>query len=99
MPAFLLVIAKVNDPPAMKAYAQALAASGLYARHGGEYAFIGKATEGLENWDIGQSIVCARFPSAAAAHAFWNDTQYQTQIKPLRIGAADVQVAIFDGLA
>ena len=98
MPAFLLVIAQVQDPPAMKAYAEALAASGLYARHGGHYRFIGKATEPLENWDVGTSIVCAEFPDAAAAHAFWHDVQYQTEIKPLRQGAAHVQVAIFEGL-
>ncbi|GGI82806.1 hypothetical protein GCM10007973_19080 [Polymorphobacter multimanifer] len=97
MPAFLLVIARVHDPARMKAYADALAASGLYPRHGGAYAFIGKASTGLENWDMGQSIVCARFPSLAAAQAFWHDAQYQDEIKPLRLGAADVQVAIFEG--
>jgi uncharacterized protein (DUF1330 family) len=94
--AFLVVIARVHDPERMKAYATALAASGLYARHGGHYAFIGRAAEDLENWDAGTSLVCARFPNRAAAHAFWHDAQYQTEIKPLRLGAADVQVAIFD---
>jgi uncharacterized protein (DUF1330 family) len=98
MPAYLIVIAVVHAPQAMKAYSDALAASGLYPRHGGEYAFIGKASAGLENWDMGQSIVCARFPSRAAAEAFWHDAQYQTEIKPLRLGAADVKVAIFEGL-
>lgn len=97
-PAFLLVIARVHNPAAMKAYAEALAASGLYALHGGHYAFIGKAAEPLENWDMGTSIVCARFPSRAAAEAFWHDARYQTEIKPLRLGAADVSVAIFEGL-
>lgn len=94
--AFLVVIARVHDPERMKAYSAALAASGLYARHGGHYAFIGRAAEDLENWDPGTSLVCARFPSRAAAHAFWHDAQYQSQIKPLRLGAADVHVAIFD---
>lgn len=98
MPAYLLVIARVQNPPAMRAYAEALAASGLYAKHGGHYIFIGKAAEPLEHWDAGTSIVCAQFPTEAAAHAFWHDTQYQTEIKPLREGAAHVQVAIFPGL-
>ncbi len=99
MPAYLLVIAQVHDPARMRAYAEALAASGLYPRHGGDYAFIGKAGVALENWDMGQSIVCARFPDRAAAEAFWHDAQYRDEIKPLRLGAADVQVAIFDGLS
>lgn len=98
-PAYLLVIARVKDPVRMKAYADALAGSGLYPKHGGHYAFIGRAAAPLEHWDAGQSIVCARFPSRAAAEAFWHDFQYQTEIKPLRVGAADVQVAIFEGLA
>ena len=94
--AFLVVIARVNDPERMKAYSAALAASGLYARHGGRYEFIGSAADDLENFDMGLRLVCARFPSRAAAHAFWHDVQYQTEIKPLRIGAAEVQVAIFE---
>jgi len=95
-PAFLLVIARVHDPARMGAYARALAESGLYARHGGHYEFIGRAAADLEAWDMGQSVVCARFPSRAAAEAFWHDAQYQQQVKPLRLGAADVQVAIFE---
>jgi uncharacterized protein (DUF1330 family) len=95
-PVFLLVIARVHDPVRMGAYARALAESGLYAKHGGHYEFIGRAAADLENWDMGQSIVCARFPSRAAAEAFWHDAHYQQQVKPLRLGAADVQVAIFE---
>jgi len=95
-PAFLLVIARVHDPVRMGAYARALADSGLYARHGGHYEFIGRAAADLEAWDMGQSVVCARFPSRAAAEAFWKDAQYQDEIKPLRIGAAEVQVAVFE---
>jgi uncharacterized protein (DUF1330 family) len=98
-PAFLVVIAKVSDPERMGAYARALAASGLYARHGGSYDFIGKAATGLEDWDMNTSLVCARFPSRAAAEAFWSDAQYQSEVKPLRIGAAEVHAAIFEGPA
>jgi uncharacterized protein (DUF1330 family) len=80
----------------MGAYARALAESGLYAKYGGHYEFIGRAAADLEGWDMAQSVVCARFPSRAAAEAFWNDAQYQEQVKPLRIGAADVMVGIFE---
>jgi len=95
-PAFLLVIAKVHDPARMGAYAKALAESGLYARYGGHYEFIGRAVADMEGWDMAQAVVCARFPSRAAATAFWNDAQYQTEVKPFRIGAADVMVGLFD---
>lgn len=94
--AYLLVTARVTDAARMGAYARALAASGLYARHGGHYLFIGKPAASLEDWPAGDSAVCAHFPSRAAAEAFWADAQYQDAIKPLRAGAGDFHVAIFD---
>ena len=97
-PAFLLVTARVTDGPRMGAYSRALAESGLYERHGGHYLFLGKAAAPLEDWPEGTSVVCARFPSRAAAQAFWADAQYQHDVKPLRAGAGEFHVAIFEGL-
>ena len=96
-PAYLLVTAQVSDGARMAAYARALAESGLYARHGGHYLFLGKAARPLEDWPEGTSIVCAQFPSRAAAEAFWFDAQYQDEVKPLRAGAGDFHIAIFEG--
>jgi uncharacterized protein (DUF1330 family) len=97
-PAYLLVTARVTDGVRMAAYAKALAASGLYARHGGHYLFLGKPAVQLEDWQEGTSIVCAHFPSRAAAEAFWRDAQYQDDVKPLRAGAGEFHVAIFEGI-
>ncbi len=97
-PAYLLVTARVSDGARMAAYSRALAESGLYARHGGHYLFIGKAVQPLEDWPEGTSIVCAHFPSRAAAEAFWHDAQYQDVVKPLREGAGEFHIAIFEGL-
>ena len=96
-PAYLLVTAYVSDPVKIGAYARALAASGLYPRHGGRYLFVGKAAVALEDWPAGDSVVCAIFPSRAAAEAFWADPEYQDAIKPLRAGAGEFHVAIFEG--
>jgi uncharacterized protein (DUF1330 family) len=95
-PAFLVVIATTKDPVRMAAYTKALREAGLYERHGGHYEFLGAPAVDLENWDPGQRVVCARFPSRAAAEAFWYDVHYQTEIKPIRAGAADVHVAIYE---
>lgn len=97
-PAYLVVTARVTDGARMAGYVQALAASGLYERHGGRYLFIGKPALALENWIDGASVVCAIFPSRAAAEAFWFDARYQNDIKPLRAGAGEFHVAIFEGL-
>jgi uncharacterized protein (DUF1330 family) len=95
--AYLVVTATVTDPARMKAYNEALARSGLYPKHGGRYLFVGRAAADLEAWD-GRAVVVAEFPSRAAAEAFWNDPVYQRDVKPLRAGAGDFHVAIFDGL-
>lgn len=98
-PAYLLVTAKVSDRTKLTAYTKALADSGLYAQHGGRYLFVGPPALPLENWPGGQSVVLALFPSRAAAEAFWNSATYQDDIKPLREGAGEFSVAIFEGLA
>lgn len=96
-PCYLLVIAQVTDRAKMGAYAKALADSGLYAQHGGFYRFIGPAARPLEDWPEGQSVVCAEFPSRAAAEAFWFSATYQTEVKPIRDGAGSIHVALFEG--
>lgn len=93
--AYLVVTAVVRDPMAMVAYNRALAASGLYARHGGRYLVRGRPVVELEAWD-GRAVVVAEFPSRAAAEAFWAEPEYQEQIKPLRKDAGDFHVAIFE---
>ncbi|MGL4541009.1 MAG: DUF1330 domain-containing protein [Polymorphobacter sp.] len=97
-PAFLLVTARVTDREKMSAYSKALAESGLYAAHGGSYEFVGQPANAVEGWPAGVSAVLARFPSRAAAEAFWFSAKYQQDIKPLRRGAGTFQVAIFDGI-
>ncbi len=97
--AYLLVTATVSDRARMAAYTQALATSGLYAKYGGRYLFVGPPALPVEAWPAGQSAVLAQFPSRAAAEAFWNDDVYQRQVKPLRDGAGDFSVAIFEAIA
>ncbi len=97
-PAYLLVIATVTDRAKMGAYGKALADSGLYERHGGHYLTIGQAADPLEDWVDGTAVVCAHFPSRAAANAFWHDAQYQDEVKPLRAGAGTFHVAVFEGV-
>ncbi len=96
MPAYLVVTATVTDPEKLKTYNAALAKSGLYPRHGGRYLFVGRAAEEMEEWD-GRAVVCAEFPTVEAARAFWTSTEYQSEIKPLRAGAGNFHVAIFEG--
>jgi uncharacterized protein (DUF1330 family) len=92
--AFLLVSARVTDQVLMGGYARARASSGLYARHGGHTLFAGKAAVPLEDWPHETSVVCGRFP----AEAFWAGAQWQDDVTPLRAGAGDFHIAIFEDL-
>ncbi|MFN7174367.1 MAG: DUF1330 domain-containing protein [Thermaurantiacus tibetensis] len=94
--AYLVVTATVRDREKMAAYNRALAETGLYARHGGRYLLVGRPVEDLESWE-GRAVVVAEFPSVEAVRAFWHDPDYQERVKPLRAGAGDFHVAIFEG--
>lgn len=95
MSVYLVVTASISDPAKMGTYQAALMASDLYARHGGRYVLRGRPVADLENWD-GRAVVVAEFPDRAAAEAFWWSSAYQQQIKPLRAGAGDFHVGIFE---
>ena len=98
-PAYLVVTAKVTDRPRLMAYNAAIAAAGLYAAHGGRRLAMGPPALALEGWPEGEVVMIAEFPSLAAAEAFWFSDAYQTQCKPLREGAGEFRVALFEAPA
>lgn len=95
---YLLLTARTADARKMVAYNAALAASGLYAAHGGVVIADGQPANRLEGWPDGVGAVLVRFPSRTAAESFWFSSAYQDDLKPLRRGAGTVQVAIFDAV-
>ncbi len=95
---YMVVTGIVSDPVRMLTYAKALADSGLYPKHGGQYLALGQAAANFENWPAGQSCVIAEFPDLASAEAFWWSDQYQNEIKPLREGAGTFTVAVFNAV-
>lgn len=96
-PGYLVVQGVVTDREGFKAYAAALPP--IYAKYGGRYLAMVPApsvevAEGeLEN----RSVVIARFPSRAAAWAFWNSPEYAAA-KKLREGKGRFYVMVLDGL-
>jgi uncharacterized protein (DUF1330 family) len=98
-PAYLVVTAKVTDRPRLTAYMAAIAASGIYAANGGRRLVLGPPTLALEGWPEGEVVMIAEFPSRAAAEAFWFSDTYQKDCKPLRAGAGEFRVALFEAPA
>jgi len=96
-PAYLLVQGRVTDREGFKAYSAALPP--IYRKYGGEYLALVPAAlvEVAEGEAEERSVVLARFPSRAAARAFWDSPEYATA-KRLRDGKGSFFVTILEGL-
>jgi uncharacterized protein (DUF1330 family) len=94
-PCFLVVQGVVTDRAAFQAYVRALPP--LYARHGGTYLAAGKPTATLEGAPAAESVVISRWPSCAAAQAFWNDPDYR-KLVAMRQNWGKFDVMIIEGL-
>lgn len=96
-PAYLLVQGQVTDREGFKTYSAALPP--IYRKYGGEYLALVPApqVEVAEGDAEHRSIVLARFPSRAAARAFWDSPEYAAARK-LREGKGTFFVTILDGL-
>ncbi len=96
-PAYMLVVAKITDGDKMGNYQGALMESGLYPKNTGGYLVRGRPLEIFEGeWPGNQAVVIAKFASAQHARDFWYSEQYQNQIKPLRQGAGEFSVSLFE---
>lgn len=98
MPAYIIVTATVSDRDAfMAGYAPRAAA--LLERHGGKYLIRAPGVQVLEGgFGEGGSVVISEWPDRAAALAFWNSPEY-TEIRKLRAGIAECQVALIEAPA
>jgi uncharacterized protein (DUF1330 family) len=96
-PAYLLVQGRVTDRAGFEAYSASLPP--IYRKYGGEYlARVPAPQVEVAEGDAEQrSIVLARFPSRAAARAFWDSPEYAAA-KRLREGMGTFYVTILDGL-
>lgn len=96
-PVRMLVYGDIRERKAFGAYARALAASGLYPKHGGWYEAASPALEVFEGQPPpGRGVIIARFPCLEAARAFWNSPEY-TEIRKLRDGIAEFEVLVLPG--
>ena len=98
-PAYMLVIAQIEDGDKLATYQGELLASGLYPKNQGGYLVRGRPLEIFEGeWPGNQAVVIAKFASARHARDFWYSDQYQHHIKPLREGAGQFSVALLEEL-
>ncbi|MFN2098521.1 cupin domain-containing protein [Altererythrobacter sp. MF3-039] len=100
-PVIMAVMGPTHDRERMIAYAQAIAATGMYQRLGAYYLngfpiahFEGEAPEN-------HALLLVRFPCLENAKAFWYSDEYQNNIVPMRQNpsAGDYLVRVYPEIA
>ena len=95
MSAYLIIQATVHDWDKFTLYTQAVPP--LIKKFGGEYIVMG-APELIEGQSAPKSIVISQWPNCAAAHAFWDSTEY-AEAKKFREGTGEFNIMLIDGLS
>jgi uncharacterized protein (DUF1330 family) len=97
-PVLMVIAGPTRDRERMRAYAKAIADSGLYQRLGGYYLNVPAPIATFEGEPpVGHTTLIVRFPCLANAQAFWNSREYQERIRPLRLNpsAGDYIVTVY----
>ena len=91
----MIVHARIDSMEKYRRYSDAVRASGLLARHGAVKLCGGPAFLTLEGtFAEGEMMGVLGFPSAAAAHAFWDSPEYR-KIAELRADAGIFRIALW----
>ena len=94
-PVVMVVTAAITDAQAYGRYMTALVASGLFDRFGATPISTGAASETLEgDYAAGEITALIEFPSASAAHGFWESSEYRA-IAELRVQAGAFRVGLW----
>jgi uncharacterized protein (DUF1330 family) len=94
-PCYMIVMGTVTNRDAFRAYSGALPP--LYARFGGEYLAIKRGPQVLEGSFGHESVLISRWPSCAAANAFWASPEYR-QLVEMRKDWGAFSVILAEGL-
>jgi len=108
MPAYMFIKTKVFDREQYMKYVQA--AQALGDKHGRKFLVMSQPVEVLEGsasvFGLNESsnvwpneyLLVSEWPSAEAARAFWNSTEYR-EIRELRVAAGEVHVLLTEPIA
>ncbi len=81
----MVIYGEIGDRARLRAYAEALRASGLYPRLLGYYLIAPNPVAVFEGEIPAEaSTLIVRFPCLAAARAFWFSRAYQEKVRPAR---------------
>jgi len=95
MSAYLIIKAQITDREKFQAYADAVPS--VVQQFGGEYVAMDLAPDVFEGAKDFGSVVMSKWPSKAAAQAFWHSDEYK-KILPLRANTGHFNVTLVNGL-
>ncbi len=95
MTAYMIIEAEIHDPARFGEYARAVMP--LVAEYGGEYLVLGGRQLPLEGAFGEARYVLSRWPSGAAAQAFWDSASY-ARVRKLRESTGVFRVILVEGL-
>lgn len=93
MAAYLIAHSKVKNAERLAEYASK--AGPTIGAHGGQVVARGKVAEVLAGSHDGTIALIAKFPDAAAAHAWYNSPEYQATI-PIRTEALEPTFVVIE---
>ncbi len=95
MPAFMIIVVKINEREKfISGYGKE--AAKLVAKYGGEYVVLAPGATLLEgSLDGYTSVAVSKWPNRETAQAFWDSDEY-ADVKKLREGIADCEVLLVD---
>lgn len=97
-PAYLIVEMHITDMERYRGYMAAAPAA--VKKYGGEYIVRGGRHETLEGDWQPHRIAMLKFPSYEQAQAFYRDSAYVSDVKPLRAGATEYfNMVLVEGIA
>jgi len=96
-PIYFLVLSDVKDATKLAAYRQKLTDTAIQYSYGAIDVTLGSPVEDLEgSWPKTLGAKLTRWPCVEAFDAFYNSTRYQTEIKPVRHGAAEFTAVLIE---
>ena len=96
MPAYIVALCEVTNPnDNFKKYSAESAR--LSKQHGGKYTIRGKSSDVMDGeYFEKNAVVITEFPTMEALLGFYNNPEYQNEIKPLREGTGNYEIAFFE---
>ncbi len=96
MPAYAIVMVRVDDPETYKEYASRTPP--IVKKYGGKFLARGGEVDTIEGEPFNDRLVILEFPSKRAIHDFFSDPEYQVASKYRKV-SSEARILAIDGVS